>query len=157
MNKLKFFQSAFIVMLLINAALAVIIFLRIFDEKKPPDPKHYIIEKLHFSDKQIVEYERLIKNHQNKIKRLDKALRKNKTELYLVLKADNYDKKDSLISNIVSLQTDIEKVHFNHFLEIKKLCNKEQIPYFKELTHDLAKLFAPHPKKKKKPGKRQGE
>jgi len=51
-------------------------------------------------------------------------------------------KKDSLYLKLANYQKQIETTHFNHFLEIKKICNKEQLSDYKYLTEELSKIFS---------------
>ena len=43
------------------------------------------------------------------------------------------------------IQKEIEKTHFQHFLEIKALCRPEQIEDFNLLSEELARIFAKPP------------
>ena len=106
-------------------------------------PKRIIIEKLHFSEAQVMDYERLIQEHRSAIRELDANIRQTKNALYATLSDTSATGKDSLESRLGDLQRTIEKVHYNHFADIKKICTPEQLPYFNALTKELAKLFAP--------------
>lgn len=117
--------------------------------RKHREPKEEIIEKLHFTDKQVKAYEVLIAEHQKAILEKDEEIRKSKNSLYALLKANDMSRKDSLINRIALLHTDIEVIHFNHFAQIKKLCTEEQMPAFNELSRELARLFSPPPPPKK--------
>ena len=106
-------------------------------------PKNIIIERLHFDNEQVVQYEKLIEQHQYKLKELDERIRMTKNQLYSTLATDTAMSKDSLENKLGEIQRQIESVHYNHFTEIKKLCKPEQIESFNALTHDLAEFFAP--------------
>ncbi|MDN3675870.1 hypothetical protein QWY90_00745 [Flavobacterium paronense] len=41
----------------------------------------------------------------------------------------------------------MKKTHFKHFVDIKKLCHKDQMEDFNELTEDLGRIFAPKPRR----------
>jgi hypothetical protein len=111
-----------------------------------PDPKEIIIERLHFDENQQKEYDKIIQWHKGEIKRLDGNLRLAKNELYAQLKLPQVDVKikDSLIAVINTNQKQIEATHFKHFEDIKKLCHKEQIQDFNDLTEELSRIFAPN-------------
>ena len=139
-----------------------IILIVVFVIKKPPHPpnapihhdiggapKNIIIKKLHFDKKQIASYEKLIEQHRSNINSIDGELKVVKQELYILLSKEDQTGKDSLITKVMVFQKEIESTHFNHFLDIKKLCTKEQLKDYNELTHELARLFAPHPSSKK--------
>ena len=110
-------------------------------------PKEIIIEKLHFDEAQQKDYAKLIKWHRGEITKLDGNIREAKNELYsqLLQPETNLKAKDSLISVINLNQKQIEQTHFKHFEDIKKLCHKNQMDDFNDLTEELGRIFAPKP------------
>lgn len=146
MNKTKLLSFAVIALLLLNFGILGFIFLS--KDKESPNgrkmPREIVIEKLHFDENQIVNYEKNIKIHQNTIRDLDDSIRETKNELYQLLNSDKIDtlKKDSLLLELASYQKQIETTHFNHFLEIKKICKKVQLSNYNELTQELSKIFS---------------
>jgi len=110
-----------------------------------PNPKEIIIEKLHFDASQQKEYDKLIQWHRGEIDRLDKGIREAKNNLYALLRENQIDTKvkDSLLAQINANQKQIEATHFKHFEDIKKLCHKEQLENFANLTEELSRIFAP--------------
>lgn len=109
-----------------------------------PNPKEIIIERLHFDINQQNQYTKIIQWHKDEIKRLDDGICVAKNDLYAQLKEPQIDLKikDSLIAVINSNQKQIEATHFKHFEGIKKICYKEQIEDFNELTVELSRIFA---------------
>jgi hypothetical protein len=107
-------------------------------------PREIIIEILHFDENQIVKYEKTIQEHQKLIRKLDSSIRKTKNELYQLLNEEKIDssQKDSLYLKLANYQKQIETTHYNHFLEIKKLCKKEQLDDYEYLTGELSRLFS---------------
>lgn len=153
MSKTRLLSILVIALIALN-----IVLIMVFVIKKPHQPPHHrnhegpknvIIKKLHFNDTQISAYETLIRTHRTKIESKDVELKKAKNELYPLLNKNDSNKIDSLIYNINNIQKDIEKLHISHFLDIKNLCEENQLNYYNELTHELARLFAPHPKPRK--------
>ncbi|WP_396179835.1 hypothetical protein [Flavobacterium sp.] len=112
-------------------------------------PKEIVIEKLHFDKSQIAEYDKVILLHQQKIRSLDDSIRISKNKLYQLLNENsNVDSgKDNLILTLANYQKQIELTHFNHFMEIKAICRKDQLADFENLTEELSKIFS-HPKKR---------
>ena len=151
MNKTKLLSIAVIALLLLNFGILSFLFL---SKGNPPSdrkmPREIVIEKLHFDKNQIVAYEKIIEIHQNTIRDLDKSIRETKNELYQLLNSDKIDsvQKDSLFLRLASYQKQIETTHFNHFLDIKKICKKEQLSDYNDLTKELSSLFAPKRKPK---------
>lgn len=151
MNKTKLLSIAVIALLLLN--FGILSFLFITKGHRPNDrrmPREIVIEKLHFDKNQIVAYEKIIAIHQKTIRDLDNSIRATKNELYQLLNSDKIDsaQKDSLLLELASYQKQIETTHFNHFLEIKKICKKEQLSHYNDLTEELGSIFPPNRKPK---------
>lgn len=113
--------------------------------------KHVITDKLHLNEEQVVQYEKLIKEHQRAIQALDDSIRIAKNNLYQSLTFESFDGKDSLIHSLGVLQSKIELSHYDHFASIRKICKPEQLEDFNKLTHDLASFFALPKKERPKP------
>lgn len=151
MNKIKLLTFSIVALLILNFGTLTFLFL-----KNPHRaegrvmPRQIVIERLHFDTNQIASYDKLIKLHRSKIRKLQDGIRNFKNELYALLNQETIDiiKKDSLITNLAMLQKEIESTHFNHFVDIKKLCKKEQLSNFELLTEDLSKIFS-HERKPK--------
>jgi periplasmic protein CpxP/Spy len=145
MRNSKFLKIIIIFILIINV---IIIGYFVFNnsklENKKPMPREIVIQKLGFDAEQIKLYDVIIKKHQNRIKSLDDAIRKSKNELYSRLKesATEIDTNDSLVNQINHYQKQIEITHYNHFIEIKKICKTEQLAEFNALTNELSKIFS---------------
>ena len=152
MNKTKLLSFAVIALLLLNFGILVFLFLS--KDKDGPRgrkmPREIVIEKLHFNDNQIIEYDKKIKIHRETITTLDDSIKVVKNELYQLLNFETVDlvKKDSLYSKLANYQKQVETTHFNHFLEIKAICKKEQLADYNDLTKELSSLFAPKRKPK---------
>ncbi len=108
------------------------------------EPRQIIIHELHFDKNQTIAYDKCIQLHRGEIRNIQDSIRNTKNELYLLLnqKSINTVKKDSLILILGHLQQEIEATHFNHFLNIKKLCNKNQLHDFEALTQELSRIFS---------------
>ena len=151
MEKTKLLTIAVIGLLVINFGTLGFLLLNGKGHRLPQagrqKPKEIIIEKLHFDEAQQKDYAKLIKWHRGQITTLDGNIREAKNELYsLLLQPEtNLKAKDSLISVINLNQKQIEQTHFKHFEDIKKLCHKDQMDDFNELTEELGRIFAPKP------------
>ncbi len=108
-------------------------------------PKDIIIEKLHFDDAQIKAYEDLITQHQTKIRETEERIAAARNELYTLLnKEEQQSESAAMIAKISSIQSEIELIHFQHFLDLKAICHTDQLEYFSNLTKDMEKLFNKH-------------
>ena len=152
MDKTKLLKFAVISLLILNfSVLGFLIFSKKDHDfcRNQPMPKEIIVENLGFDALQIAKYDKLIKIHRQSIRATDDSIIEAKNKLYELLNSDSdiSTQKDNLINKIGIYQKNIEVINFNHFLEIKKLCNKNQISKFHNLTLELARIFS----KKNKP------
>ena len=150
MNRRKFYLL--LIGLLIISNLATMFFVMQKGKHKSfrNDPKKVIIEKLAFDKKQIVAYEKLIDQHRIDIRANDQKIIQLKKELYgLLLKRYSNQETDSLTNEIGRTQQEIERIHFDHFKDIKTICTPEQMPNFDLLVGELDILFNKniHPRK----------
>lgn len=152
MNKTKVLVFTVIALVALNFGILGFLFLSKNNDgpRGRKMPREIVIEKLHFDKNQIEAYDKTIKIHQEDIRNLDDSIRSTKNELYQLLNSDTIDslQKDSLFLKLANYQKQIETTHFNHFIEIKKLCKKEQLSDYKNLTEELSKLFS-HPRRPK--------
>jgi protein CpxP len=148
MNNIKKLSIYVIILILVNVGLLLyILFFKHHHRKKP---REIVIEKLHFNNNQIKKYDITIKKHQKNIREIDDSIKMVKNKLYILLNQSkiNKEQQDSLIQKITFFQKKTEIIHFNHFLEIKEICHKDQLDEFKDLTTELSKIFS-HGKKPK--------
>jgi hypothetical protein len=146
MNNTKLLKIAVVLLLILNICTISMI---VFHGGKQGGPKDEIIEKLKFDDKQIVSYELLIEQHKLSVKSNREQIKDTKDKLFALLKGDDYSEKEILIGNLEKLNTEIEHLNFNHFVDIKNICELNQIEDFNKLTQELGHLFS----KGKKHGK----
>lgn len=149
MSKSKLLIFAVISLFVIN--IITLLFFVIKDSNKKPrhdkgprrSPKDFVIEKLEFDKEQVASYESTIKKHGDSVTKIDKEIFFLKNSLYNELSnSSNKKLTDSLFVQIANNQSIIEKLHYNHFLEIKKICKPEQLNNYKSLTNELTKLFS---------------
>ena len=147
MNKTKLLTFSVIVLLILNiSTLAFFVFSgnQLHGFNKRIEPKEIIIKKLGFDEQQVKEYQELIHWHRGNIDSLQEQIRNTKQKLYSELVKPKIDNKvkDSLVNKLANIQKEIEITHFKHFQDIKKLCKKEQLDRFNDLTQELAKIFS---------------
>jgi len=158
MSKIKLLTIAVLLLLLANIGLVTFLVLNKPPHMPPPrmgmneqEPKRIIIEKLHFNENQIAQYEILINVHQATIKELNNSFNQVKNSLYQTLLNETTITKDSLINQLGLLQTKIERTHYNHFKEIKSICLPNQLANFNELSKELSTFFSPDKKNRNQP------
>lgn len=154
MNKLKFLKISVAALVVLNLGLMAFLLLGRPKHPRHPgremgsQPKDVIIERLQFSAEQIELYDNLISKHRAEIHKLDHKLRSLKNDLY-----SNISNNDSIpeleLVELNRLQGQIERTHYNHFLDIKSLCEADQLVAFQDLSKELVRMFAPqHPTRK---------
>jgi periplasmic protein CpxP/Spy len=112
-------------------------------------PRNIIIQRLHLTEAQVSEYDKLIKWHRDEIDREDKSLSTLKQKLYNTLTTPtDSTEKDSIFAAISQAQQHIERIHYKHFEDIRALCTEQQKPDFEALTQEIASLFGPRPHKR---------
>lgn len=151
MSKLKFISILAAGLLISNLLLLVFI----VSPKSEPKighkgPRNIIIKKLNFNESQIEKYDDFIQWHRTKIREKEQKMMELKNALYtnIVNAEGNTFKKDSIIGHIAATQKEIEGIHYQHFQDIEALCVGEQKNLFKDLTTEIASLFAPRKAKK---------
>ncbi|HMI07359.1 MAG TPA: hypothetical protein VK528_07430 [Flavobacterium sp.] len=109
-------------------------------------PREIVIERLHFDAGQQRQYDELIAYDRSQVTGLEDKIRQVKNKLYEQLQQPVADKKikDSLIAVLAHYQIDVEQTHFEHFQHIKKLCRKDQLADFNQMTAELSQIFS-HP------------
>lgn len=141
MNKSTFYIYVIIALLASNV---VLFFLLIKDDKTHEGPKEIIREKLQFDDKQNTQYEDYIDAHRRSINQNELIMNELRVELFIQLKHSSQDwsKVDSIIALIGKRQMIIERINYDHFLDIKKICKPEQQSNFDDFTSEIVQLFA---------------
>jgi periplasmic protein CpxP/Spy len=114
----------------------------------PPKPREIIIEKLRFSENQIKAYDKLITQHQRDIRILEEELHTLKGHLYKKILVQNDVLLDVDFQEISDGYERIERINIAHFLEIKKICSKEQVVMFENIVPELAKMFKKPPRRR---------
>lgn len=152
MDKIKLLTISVIVLLALNLATLPFLMFSHFQENNHtgnrPMPDQIIIEKLQFDSNQQKQYRVLIDWHRGQINEIDEKIRNTKNELYqqLLQPEINTKTKDSLVEALSNYQKQIENTNFKHFKDIKKLCRKEQLNAFDDLTKELTAIFSKRPR-----------
>lgn len=154
MDKIKLLTFAVIGLLMLNLTLLSLLFINSpkGNERNHKRPQEIIVEKLHFDKKQQEQYEQIIHWHRERITDLEGQIRETKQELYTLLQKEAVDEteKNNLIATLANHQKEIEATHFKHFEDIKKICRKDQMQDYNELTSELSKIFS----QKQRPSRR---
>lgn len=149
MTKRKIQIPALIGLLVANLILLVFVMIKPGKANPEEGPKRLIIKELHLRPAQVARYEKMILAHRAKIDQCQEGIQAAKGELYSSI-SDNIgpDSTDFFLKKISHYQTEIERIHLQHFQDIQKLCDRNQLIYFEHLSGRLASLFAHKPPKK---------
>jgi protein CpxP len=154
MRKQTLLFTAVIGLLIINLGILSLFYFHFRKESSPfiapvekiPPPEKIIGERLKLDETQQKEFEKLKRDHQQKMKSVNEDERKLHDELFSLLKEvlPNQTKADSLISLIAENKKKAEQINYNHFADIKKLCTSgEQKELFDEFIDELGKMIGP--------------
>ena len=113
------------------------------------EPKTLIINRLKLNNHQIDLYQNLIKKHRNAINPTRNKIQKNKKLLYKGLN-NNEKINDSIFSIIKDLNNKIELINYNHFIDIRNICDDSQLKLFNEVSKDLHRIFSKKPPRSRK-------
>ena len=102
-------------------------------------------DELGFDDRQAEEYLELRKNHRIAVDKLEREIRRIKKQMFdeALKEGTNIAISDSLLNLAQTKQAEIEKLTFQHFVELKNLCGPEQKDKLQNLIH---KILQPKPK-----------
>lgn len=148
MTKQGLLSIAVAVLLVMNV---VTVWLLLRHPHRPPGPppgggpKMMVIERLGFDQEQAAKYEDLIVEHRRAIDENDRRMREARTALFNDLRAPNTAVRDSLANVIGGLQAEVERIHHDHFAQVRGLCHPDQVPKFDALIGELAGFFGQHP------------
>jgi len=116
--------------------------------KNPVEEKRrieYLLQKeLGFDKNQTEQYLRLHREHRNQMRLLNREITEIKRQMFDEVLAENpqTELSDSLLKMAQGKQAKVEKLTFQHFLTLKKLCKPEQQDNLKILMHEI---FRPNP------------
>ncbi len=154
-SQLKFWKWAVLLLAVLNICLLGSIWLK--QNGQPSDEMHrppngakaadFLIEQLKFSSQQLVEFEKLKEAHHHAIDSLREAGKEIHHLFFDNLKAEKQDtfKVNELAKAIANNQTQIELVTFNHFKQVRNLCDEKQKIKFDEIIQEVLKRMARPP------------
>jgi protein CpxP len=161
-NQLKFWKWAVVLLAVLNVCLLASIWLKqngqAPDEmRRPPNGEKaadFLLEQLKFSEQQKTGFEKLKEEHRHKMDSLREISKEVHRLFFDNLKNEKQDtaKVNDLARAIANNQTQIELVTFNHFKEVRKLCDDKQKATFDEIIQEVLRRMArpgpPPPKQK---------
>jgi len=137
-DKIKLLTTLVIILLLINITMLAGIW-RLMDWKNmrlmpPPQagPKEFIISKLGLNTEQQKVFEELRQEHFMQMSNLRDEIKKEKTDLYNLLKNPVIDTAETYnyFASIMAKEERLERITFEHFRKLRAVCNNEQKQHF---------------------------
>jgi periplasmic protein CpxP/Spy len=140
MNKERFYQFTIILMLVTNLALCYFLFSTGGRGRKAKPFPEQLIEKLKFNDVQREEFMASLFRHRTAVDSVSDEVRARKKVLYMTKDLSTYS-KDSISDEIGNLVASVDKINLQHFVEIKQICDSEQVKGYDEIIAQLNHNF----------------
>jgi hypothetical protein len=136
-----FLKMAVLIMVLINVVLIGFMVARpkMPPRGKPVDLKNIISEKLNLDEEQQETYFELAKNHGELMAEIEQKQKPLIRDYFSFLKSEdqNFSTQDSLLTEINILESEKLIMTYNHFEQLKEICNPSQQVLFEEIIGDL--------------------
>lgn len=146
MSKIQLLWAGMAFLLLLN-----LITLGMLQFQRPPGPPGphnrggradlFIIDKLQLTPEQTNTYRSMIERHKYSVDSLEQLMMSTRRQLFETLNGSDSTLRDSLLLAVGRQQSQMENIHYRHFMEIKSICTPQQQPAFRELTTELERLF----------------
>ncbi len=153
-SSLKFWRSLSFILIVINVGILILLLNQsspIFKLRHPHEggPGKFIVEKLKLNTEQIDQFEILKKSHQKSMRDLNQEGKYLREVYFSGLKSNQVNhQSDSVLNLILENQKEKEQVTFNHFREVKNICNETQKTIFDTILNEILaqlKSFTPPP------------
>lgn len=120
------------------------------NRKPPGKPDEVIIHRLKLNKDQVLNFEGLKNEHRKQIEEFQFVSKKLHDEYFGLLKSDSPDtiKALQLLTELGKNQQNIDRVTYEHFRQIKDLCDKDQKLLFNTFIDEIAASFKPPVHKK---------
>jgi hypothetical protein len=128
--------------------------------QKPERIRELLKEQLNFSDEQVQRYLELREQHHQRARQLEAEIRDLKREMFSQVLDEQAPAavSDSLLNLVLEKQAELEKVTFQHFLDLKSLCGPGQKEKLKVLMGEVFRRNMPgKPEGDGPPSAQQGE
>lgn len=148
-KKYKWALTGFIIMIILNIAVLLTVWMNIPDGRdwrdthdpghERPAPHKFMQKELGLTNTQVDSMATLRKTHFQEMRRLRRHLERDRKAYFDFLMspdADNKQKKDSLVTQLTQRYLDLEQSLYRHMSEMKSILNSEQQQKFKRLMKD---------------------
>lgn len=148
MNNLRFLKIAIIVLAALNVITLGYLWFR--DQRPPRGPEAGIMlsEELDFSEEQQEKFRELKHRHHAKVdslRNIDRRLHRSFFDMLSKNPVDSFG-VETMAKEMATLQAEIEKTTFFHFVEVRGICNPSQQEKFDHIIHDVLKQMHKGPR-----------
>lgn len=153
----KYLWFVVILLVLMNLTILMLLLVGRPDGKrphiKPIDPieeknriQQLLKDELGFDEMQVEQYLNMRQEHRKQVSLLQNEIRQIKKQMYDEVLQDKPQLMlpDSLLTIAQEKQVQIEQITFQHFLDLKKLCNQEQQDKLRLLIDEFFRKNPPH-------------
>jgi hypothetical protein len=100
-----------------------------------------ISEKLDLNEEQKKKYFELALDHSKKVAKLEVEQKKMVKDYFDNLKTNDSAGEKEVLAQIESLEGDKITVTYQHFKDLKSLCNESQLAHFDEIIADVLRVL----------------
>ena len=111
----------------------------------PRGPGMFIVRELNFDDKQKEAFDKLKEAHHAKAMEIQDSLHTLKGQLFDGIPSGDMAKANAAADKIAAMQKQLEIVTFEHFKQVRELCNEEQKTKFDKIIGNVLEMLAPPP------------
>ncbi|MEP0985420.1 hypothetical protein [Ekhidna sp.] len=150
----KLYKIGFFILLVINVGLVVLFVFRPKHPSRQMGARAQISQKLAFTEVQEKQFGEMVQTHRQAVRELmieERTLVRSYFE-QLSTEASSED-KEILLQQIMKLKKDKIILTYNHFEELKELCNEEQLAKFEEVIANIIPMLANSPSRRPERGK----
>ncbi len=155
MNKSKLLTGIIILLLLVNSAALIYLWRSNNVSKREAmlSPAEFLIRKTGMDDAQKNKYYELVKQHRKATRRLKDDLTLARETYFSFLGKNVSDSsKQSALQEMNSINNELSLITFDHFTNVRSLCNKEQQVKFDDAIEEVLKMMAGPPPGNRRPG-----
>lgn len=150
MKRDTFFILAIVVLFILNVFTLGYVLLGHKDKRPPmeqPGPQGRVEDRLKLTTEQQAQFNDLKKEHRKQMDVLQSTSKELHDKYFDLLKTDspNISARDSLLTILSKNQSEMDRVTFDHFLKLRKLCDTEQKKLFDTFIDEIAHSLMPRP------------
>ena len=153
-NKTKWWAIAVIALIVLNATTLTIFWVeRKSNHDLPPKQENrgatasYLTKELAFDSIQQLQYNQLVLKHRQSTRQIRKEIR-NAKDAFFELLSDSSISDDSIKAaskRVSDIEQQLDILTFNHFKEVRTICNAEQKKKFDSIIKNAVQMMAPPP------------